>query len=260
MFSQYVATRHVIGSLLGVAVFSFVSSDASAQRWTWPEKAENLQVLPEDFPPERLSAVMRGFTRALGVRCSHCHVGEEGQPLTEYDFPSDENPRKEIARTMLKMLGDINEHLDSFESTGAKPVNMWCHTCHRGAARPHTLDDQLMETFSTHGTEAMVDEYAKLRDRYYGRAAYDFGENSLNALGYALLGQGEVEAAIAIFRVNVEKFPESANVYDSLAEAYLTSGNNRLARIYYEKSLLLNPGNENAMDKLDEIATLESGE
>lgn len=260
MLSYSLRTRHVIASLLAVVVLSFIGSDASAQRWEWPEKAENLQVLPEDFPPERLSAVMRGFTRALGVRCSHCHVGEEDQPLTEYDFPSDENPKKEIARTMLKMLGDINEHLDSFESTGAKRVNMWCHTCHRGAARPHTLDDQLMETFSTHGTEAMVDQYAKLRDRYYGKAAYDFGENSLNALGYALLGQDEVEAAIAIFRLNVEKFPESANVYDSLAEAYMTSGDHRLARIYYEKSLLLNPENQNAVDMLNEIAKMESGQ
>ncbi|MBT8400478.1 MAG: c-type cytochrome [Rhodothermia bacterium] len=258
MRSARLSTRPAVGLLVAAAVVSIISTEAQAQRWTWPEKAENLQVLPEDFPPERLSAVMRGFTRALGVRCSHCHVGEEGQPLSEYDFPSDENPKKDIARTMLKMLGDINEHLDSFESTGAKPVNMWCHTCHRGTARPHTLDDQLMETFSTHGTDAMVDEYAALRERYYGRAAYDFGENSLNALGYALLGQNEVEAAIAVFRLNVEKFSESANVYDSLAEAYMTAGNNRLARIYYEKSLLLDPGNQNAMDKLDEIATMKS--
>ncbi len=52
---------------------------------------------------------MKGFTRALGVRCSHCHVG--GNPLSTYDFASDENPNKGRAREMLRMLNSINEHL-----------------------------------------------------------------------------------------------------------------------------------------------------
>ena len=43
---------------------------------------------------ERLRPVMMGFTRALGVRCNHCHVGEDGQPLSTFDFVSDENPNK----------------------------------------------------------------------------------------------------------------------------------------------------------------------
>ncbi len=45
-----------------------------AQEWSWPEKPQNLQVLPKDWPGSRLRAPMTGFTRALGVRCSHCHV------------------------------------------------------------------------------------------------------------------------------------------------------------------------------------------
>ena len=52
-----------------------------AQQWSWPEKPENLQVLPKDWPGQRLAPVMRGFSRTLGVRCSYCHVGEEGQPF-----------------------------------------------------------------------------------------------------------------------------------------------------------------------------------
>ena len=37
---------------------------------------------------------------------------EEGEPLSTYDFPSDENSRKEVARTMLRTLGVINDSLD----------------------------------------------------------------------------------------------------------------------------------------------------
>ncbi len=247
-------SRVIYGLWFLVLLGGFVSATtAAAQGFQWPEKAENLKVLPEDLTGQRLRAVMTGFSRALGVRCSHCHVGEEGQPLSSYDFASDDNPKKGVARTMLEMLGDINERLDSIDRSGAEPVNMWCHTCHRGVPRPHTLDAALMETFSAHGREAMMDEYATLRERFYGRAAYDFGENSLNTLGYALLLRDKLDAATTVFRENVRRFPESSNVYDSLAEGFLTAGEADSARVYYEKSLELNPRNQNARRRLQEL-------
>lgn len=68
---------------IGLTIISF-SFPVQAQQWSWPEKPENLQVFSKDWPGSRLRAPMRGFTRALGVRCSYCHVGEEGQPLSAY--------------------------------------------------------------------------------------------------------------------------------------------------------------------------------
>ena len=59
-----------------------------------PEEFTNLQILPEDIPQRQLVSIMRGFTRALGVRCSTCHLGEEGQDLSEYDFTSDDELRE----------------------------------------------------------------------------------------------------------------------------------------------------------------------
>jgi len=46
---------------------------------------------------------------------SYCHVGEEEQPLSTYDFASDDNPKKDIARTMYNMLGAINDTLASID-------------------------------------------------------------------------------------------------------------------------------------------------
>ena len=83
----------------------------SQDDWKWPEKPKNLQVMPKEWTGKKLSPVMRGFTAALGVRCTHCHVGEEGKPLSTFDFASDANPNKDRAREMYRMLGDINEHL-----------------------------------------------------------------------------------------------------------------------------------------------------
>jgi cytochrome c-type biogenesis protein CcmH/NrfG len=58
---------------------------------------------------------------------------------------------------------------------------------------------------------------------------------------------------VAIFRLNVEQYPESANAWDSLGEGYLAAGDRALAEEAYAKSLELDPENENAREKLDEI-------
>lgn len=252
--------------LLSVSVFLTLTlmlcSPLHAQeQWSWPEKPENLQVLPKDWPGSRLRAPMMGFTRALGVRCSYCHKGEEGQPLSTYDFASDENPNKNRAREMLRMLGSINEHLSKIEPSGVKRVNMWCHTCHRGRPRPMTLAEELEETYSTKGLDEALAHYAGLKENYYGKGAYDFeSEGALNQLGYAVLGNNAVDGAIRVFQLNADKFPESANVWDSLAEACMKAGRIELAITYYRKSLERDPGNKNAVDMLMKLQEKKADE
>lgn len=246
--------RNIFGTLVATCVLTFICSVSSPgqERWTWPAKPANLQVLPKDWPGSRLSPVMRGFTRALGVRCSHCHVGKEGEPLTTYDFTSDANPNKNRAREMLRMLGDINDHLKKIEPSGDKRVNMWCHTCHAGRARPMTLEEELGEAYRAKGIDAALERYDGLKKRFYGRGAYDFGEGALNSFGYELL-PNDVTAAIRVFALNTTEFPNSPNVWDSLGEAQMKAGDMKKAEEYYEKSLELNPQNANAKDMLKKI-------
>ncbi|MBC8184744.1 tetratricopeptide repeat protein [candidate division KSB1 bacterium] len=70
---------------------------------------------------------------------------------------------------------------------------------------------------------------------------------------YYLIGAGKINEAIEIFKLNVIEFPESANVYDSLGEAFMKNGDNKLAIKNYEESLKLNPNNENAIKMLKEL-------
>jgi tetratricopeptide (TPR) repeat protein len=224
---------------------------ATAQEdWRWPEKGKNFQVFPKDFPAQKLAAVMKGFTRALGVRCTHCHVGQEGKPLGTYDFASDQNPNKNRAREMYRMLGDIDDHLKKIEPTGDKRVNMWCHTCHEGRPRPATLEEELGEAYRKSGTSAALARYRELRERYYGKGGYNFGEASLNAFGYELLGLKDNDGALAVWRLNATQFPQSGNVWDSLAEGYMAAGKKTLAEICYRKALELDPENTNVLEKL----------
>jgi len=234
-------------------------STASAQpggaepAWSWPEKAKNLKVLPAETPPTKLRAVMLGFTRALGVDCAHCHVGEKGKPLATYDFPSDANPKKDVARGMLRMLGSINDQLRDIQPAKVDRVNMWCHTCHRGRPRPMTLAEELGKVYATAGADSAVARYRGLREQFYGAGAYDFREPTLNEVGYVALGKRDAQGAVALFRLNVENFPESGNVYDSLGEAYLVAGDTVQAIASYEKSLQLAPRNENAVHVLAKL-------
>ena len=251
---RMVALRFTWRSVGVICLIVAGSFEASAQdTWTWPEKPKNLQVLPKHWPGSRLRPVMIGFTRALGVRCSYCHKGEEGKPLGTYDFASDENPNKDRAREMYRMLGDIDDHLKKIEPSGDKRVNMWCHTCHHGRPRPMTLDEELGEQYRKKGIQAALDDYVDLKKKYYGRGAFDFGEGSLNVFGYSLLEGNQAAAAIQVFKLNAETFPDSSNVWDSLGEGYLKAGDLKNARENYEKALHLDPTNQSAKEALKKI-------
>ena len=118
--------------LLAGLLVGLGSTDVLAQQWHWPEKTENLQVLPEDIGPDELSATMRGFAMALGVRCEHCHDDTNGNRLSEIDFPADTKETKEIARLMLKMVHRINsEELAELDEDRPERVQVTCVTCHR---------------------------------------------------------------------------------------------------------------------------------
>ena len=82
---------------------------------------------------------------------------------------------------------------------------------------------------------------------------YDFQEEQLNSLGYQLLKMNKIKEAIEIFKLNVEAYPQSDNVYDSLAEAYMINGDKEMAIKNYEKSLELNPKNTNAAEMLKKL-------
>src|SRR5262245_2255564 len=179
--------------LVALAVLlAFADPLAAQESWRWPEHPKNLKVLGPDKAGEKLRPIMTGFTRALGVRCTYCHVGEEGKPLSTYDFASDANPNKDRAREMLRMLGDINEHLKKIKPSGDKPVNMWCHTCHAGRPRPMTLEEEMGEAYRKSGSAAAIARYRELKERYRDRGAYDFREGPLNAFAYDLLSKKDV--------------------------------------------------------------------
>ena len=126
-------------------VFAAVTGPIGMQNQGQGQPPKNLQVLPKDMTRRQVVQVMRGFTRGLGVRCNHCHVGE-GDDLSKYDFASDAKPEKATARKMIAMVNAINNtHLAGVGEPAEPPApgqppapKVTCYTCHRGDMMPLT--------------------------------------------------------------------------------------------------------------------------
>ncbi|HJW08425.1 MAG TPA: c-type cytochrome [Holophagaceae bacterium] len=170
----------------------------------------NLKVLPQGIAPEKLRAVMSQFTRALGVRCDYCHVDKEGGPGQRGQFALDDKPTKLAARKMMLMVQEINEHqLAGLASRSTPPVQVECMTCHRGIPQPRSLGDDLKLVYDAQGLKPALDRYHALRDKYYGRSAYDFGEVALADLAAKVRAAGHPEDALQLLALNVEMNPAS---------------------------------------------------
>lgn len=114
-----------------------------------------------------------------------------------------------------------------------------------------SIASTLYNTIIEKGADAFTKQY---RDLKAGQSAsYDFSESELNTLGYELIRMDKIREAIEILKLNVESFPQSANTYDSLGEAYMINSDRELAIKNYRKSLELNPKNTNAADVLKKL-------
>jgi CubicO group peptidase (beta-lactamase class C family) len=100
------------------------------------------------------------------------------------------------------------------------------------------------------GVAEAVASFAELKER---KAEYYLDEAEINALGYRLMQGGNVKAAIDVFKLNVQEFPGSWNVYDSLGEAFMADGQRALAIANYEKSVALNPANTGGREALERL-------
>src|SRR5262245_6198577 len=130
-----------------------------------PPPLTNLKIYPKDIARQELITTMQGFVRQLGVQtqggCSYCHVGTAPQ----FDFASDANPKKDIARRMILMSREITGKLP--EVTGkpaAQITSLRCATCHRGMAGPEVTEVALSASPAKRGAAAAVHDLNDTRD------------------------------------------------------------------------------------------------
>ncbi len=118
------------------ALSVFVVLGMAAIRLT-PAKDRNLKILPKDISDSKLDSIMQTYNIALGVKCNFCHVPMKNI-ADSLDYASDNEPMKEEARKMMKMVIHINKTNFYFDKS-EKPEylhTVTCKTCHRGEAFP----------------------------------------------------------------------------------------------------------------------------
>lgn len=233
----------------GVALVLVGSGPSSAQI---PDEFTNLKVLSKDTTKREMIVVMRAFSRALGVRCSYCHVLKE-PGSSEVDFASDELETKRVARAMIAMSTQINNTL--LPSTGREsPIRVRCVTCHRGVTKPETLDRILLAVIDEGGVDAAVARYREMRDELYGQGAYDFGSGTLTDLAQVLAqDRGDLDGAVTVMRLNAEIHPDEALVHMILGQLLSMKGDVQAATTSLERAVALDPENTQARELLDRL-------
>ncbi len=119
----------IIAALICSVTISFAFIKDTKPRY------ENLKVLPKNTDKHQMDSIMKHFSQSLGVKCTYCHVrGNDEQK--NFDFASDANDKKLIARQMFKMTNKINKkYFDEGNDNKGMPA-ISCYSCHHGQEDP----------------------------------------------------------------------------------------------------------------------------
>jgi hypothetical protein len=136
-------TLVIILCLISLTTMSFAFMDQKP-------RYQNLKVLPKNTSKEVLDSVMKHFTTALGVKCNFCHVRMNDEQRN-WDFASDNNNHKRIAREMMKMTVKLNKkYFDVKLNKGFDtPLMVSCFTCHNGKPEPAVIPPAKSERKTT---------------------------------------------------------------------------------------------------------------
>ncbi|MDR0794362.1 MAG: c-type cytochrome [Chitinophagaceae bacterium] len=106
--------------------------------FTLQQPGHNFKVLPQNISRDSLTGLMRGYSRALGVKCDFCHARNTTGDTTKLNFASDDKKEKGYARHMMVMTSEINKNYFNFmQSAQPDTIQMVkCVTCHRGKSEP----------------------------------------------------------------------------------------------------------------------------
>lgn len=175
-------------------------------------------------------------------------------------FAPNENDRKAYEATCSYMLNFFDAHLNGSESakaflaagpqTNALDPAQAAFRHMPGREVPPT-QEQFLAILQERGVEAAVQIFEKFRAEDPDLVLFE--EYACNVAGYNYLQRGETQAAVAVFRMNAETYPASANTWDSLAEAYVAAGDEEQAADCYRMVLKVLPNDPRADDRLREV-------
>lgn len=196
---------------------------------------------------------MQAVASALGVTCEYCHASRGAAAAEAPVGPS----HISVAKQMIAMTKELNARVEtaSGKATGVA-TKVDCATCHRGVPIPKPLGDVLWDTTRTQGAAAAVTQYRDLRTRFFGKAAYDFSEQTLLTLSQRIANV-RPDDAITFAKLNVEFYPNSSASYQAVAFAYTRKVDDPSAITALEKAVELDPSNNVARGQLEQLKSYQ---
>lgn len=209
---------------------------------------------------ESLDLFFKPYEEALGGHYAY------GWVVTEVDVDADGKPDTILSHgggingfnTLIARIPSKEQSVIFLNNSGSAPLNFMSDQIFK------IINEQefeypkkgiglvLFERIEDEGIDETIIYFNQLKENNQLDVFYrDRGE--LNRLGYYLLKNDKPEAAKEILKLNMELYPDWYNAYDSYAEALMKTGKKEEAIEYYKKSLEMNPGNDNAVEKLKEL-------
>lgn len=127
-------------SFLVILVLVFVVAISTAFTKNDPGY-KNLQILPKNITERQMDSVMNHFSESLNVGCDFCHVKATTFPGEEWDWASDKNKHKLVARNMMTMTNKLNDEYFPYSGKAenlSSILTVTCYTCHNGSKEPET--------------------------------------------------------------------------------------------------------------------------
>lgn len=190
-----------------------------------------------------------------------------GWSIVEKDIDGDDEVEKIISHgggingfnTLISRIPEKGQLIVLLNNTGGAPLGFMSNQIYNII---NGLDFEypkkgialaVYQKYVDEGIDEALNYYSKLKESdqldlfYRDRAEF-------NSLGYYLMNtKNDLSAALKVFELNMNEYSDWYNVYDSYAEALMKTGNNEKAIEYYKKSVDMNPGNQNGIEKLKEL-------
>ena len=132
-------------------------------------------------------------------------------------------------------------------------ITVSCATCHRGVSQPIPIQRVVLGAYQSGGADSAIARYRALRTRYYGAAAYDFGEVPLSDVADVLVADGKAADGQKFNQLNAELLPNSGFAFRQLGFGYLALHDTANALTAWQKRLALQPNNPEAKDLVESL-------
>lgn len=248
--AAHAATGHKSGGEAVKGNWHVYPEMAAAGLWTTPTDLAKFAI--------EIAKAWNGKSRLLSAQTARTMLEPQIDQVALGFFVDKENPRRfghggadEGFQALLTAFADTGQGavLMTNSDNGFRLMPMIEANIAREYAWKYTepkppISSMMLPLIELKNVDVAIAQYRELKREKPD--AYNFGEGQLNGLGYQLMQAKRLDEAIKIFELNTEMYPNAWNPWDSLAEAYMKAGKKDQAMKSYEKSLQLNPKNQNA--------------